>query len=512
MILRIATFLILIVTVATDAFSQISAPATTGQQIQASAIPLSGRNPQGGSVTATQSPIPGTTTSVNTINPSIQVQGPYSGSTPVSKVPFIGKLTLRDAIERAIEANLGPENFAQALRQARGQNLGARSAILPNIIGTVTGAVQQINLQTAGIHFVAPIPGFTFPSIVGPFNYVDFRARLTQTVFDLTALNNYRTAAEIMRANEFSVDDAKDLTVLAAGGAYLQVIAAAARVEAVRAQIQTADALYKQTSDQRDVGLVAQIEVNRTRVQLLTQQQRLVSLQNDLSKQKINLARIAGLPPNDQYELADEISFSSLRDFDLDRALQAAFEQRFDLRSAEAQVRAAERNRAAARSERLPSLTVGADYGAIGISPAQARATFSVIGTLRVPIWQGGRTEGDIDQAEAALAQRKAELADLRDRIESEVRNAYLDVQAASSQVEVAMQNLDVNQQTLDLTRQKLDAGVSDSVAVVQSQDAVASAQLDYINSLFAHSVAKLALARAIGHATESWPRFIAIK
>src|SRR5262249_55590950 len=160
------------------------------------------------------------------------------------------------------------------------------------------------------------------------------------------------------------------------------------------------------------------------------QQQRLVSLQNDLSKQKINLARVTGLPANDQYELTDEIAYSGPPPMDVERALKLAFGQRADLRAAEAQVLAPARSHAAARAERLPALSLNADYGAIGVNPAQSHATYSVFGTVRVPIWQGGRTEGDIKQAEAALAQRKAELSDTRGRIESDVRNAYLDLQA----------------------------------------------------------------------------------
>ena len=146
------------------------------------------------------------------------------------------------------------------------------------------------------------------------------------------------------------------------------------------------------------------------------------------------------------------------------------------------------------------------------MNPAQSHGTFNVVGTLRLPIWQGGRTEGNIEQADAALAQRKAELSDLRSRIESEVRGAYLDLQAAASQIDVARKNVEVTEETLTLTRQKLDEGISDNVAVVQSQDALANAQLDRINSIFAHNLAKLALARAVGGAAEDWPRFLSVK
>jgi outer membrane protein TolC len=400
----------------------------------------------------------------------------------------------------------------EILRQARGQTRVSRSVLLPNITGNVTEALEQINLAASGVRIRAPIPGFVFPTVVGPFNYGDFRARLTQTLFDKTALDNYRSAQAIMRADEFSINDARDLTVLAVGGAYLQVIAAAARLDASRAQLATANELYRQTSEQRNVGLVAQIDVNRSQVQVLTQQQRIVTLQNDLSKQKINLARLTGLPANDQYDLMDEIAYSAPPVIGVDDALKQAFEQRSDLKSAEAQVRAAELDRAAARHERLPSLFVSADYGAIGINPAQSHGTYSLVGTLRIPIWQGGRTEGNIEQAEAAIAQRRAELSDIRGKIESDIRNAYLDIEAARSQVDVAQRNLEVNEQTLDLNRQKLEAGVSDNLGVVQSQDALATARLDYINSLFAHNVAKLALARAIGRTSENWPQYLTVK
>jgi outer membrane protein TolC len=179
------------------------------------------------------------------------------------------------------------------------------------------------------------------------------------------------------------------------------------------------------------------------------------------------------------------------------------------LKAAQAQVHAAELAHSAARAERLPSFSVNANYGAIGTNPAQAKATYTVVGTVRVPIWQGGRAEGDIAESDAALAQRRAEIEDLKSSVESEVRNAFLDLQTAASQVEVAQKNLDVSKDTLVLTRQRFEAGVTDAVEVVQTEQTVASAQLDYINSVFAHNLAKLSLARAVGGASESLPQFL---
>lgn len=484
----------------------ISSPDALGQSgSQANPLPLSGRQGQNGSVATGQSAVPGTTNSVNTINPTVQVTGPYTGSaSSVHSLPFSGKLSFKEAIERGLAFNLGAIGLNNAVRQAQGQSRVARSALLPNLDGNLSEAVRQVDLAAQGVRIKSPVPGVALPTVVGPFNYFDLRAALTQNVFDLTAINNYRSSREIVHANQFSARDARDLVVLAVGGAYLQVIAAHARVESARAQLETAKTLYQQNAQQRSVGVLAQIDVNRSEVQMLTQQQRLVSLENDLAKQKINLARLTGLPPTDKYETTDNVPFEHVANLEFGQALSEAIAGRWDLKASEAQLRAAERTVSAARSERLPSLSVGSDYGVIGTNPSQSHGTFAAAATLRFPIWQGGKTEGDIAQAKAALAQRYAELEDTKAQVESDVRSAFLDLQAASNQVEVAEKNRQVTRENLALTRQRFEAGVTDNLEVVQSQQAVADADLDYINAVFAHNLAKLSLARAMGSAEES--------
>jgi outer membrane protein TolC len=451
------------------------------QESRADQLPLSGRSGQAGSVTATQTPTPGTTTSVNTINPTIQTQGPFSGSVlGAARVPFSGRLSFREAVGRGIDFNLGAVGLTNAVAESRAQRKIVRSALLPNISGYLSETVQQINLGATGFSFDQRIgqliPGLSIPSVVGPFNFFDLRVTLNQKVLDVTAWKNYGSAKEIVRANEETSEDAEDLVALAVG------------------------------------GVIAQTDLNRAQIQTLTEQQRIVTLQNDLAKQKINLARLTGLSPNEFYETTDPVPFSPAPPMGLVEALRYAMEYRSDLRAAESQVRAAEKTVSAARAERLPSLSLYADYGVIGKNPAQSHGTFTVVGTLNFPIWLGGRISGDIEQAKAALAQRRAELEDIRGQIEREVRNAFHDMQAAASQVEVALKNIQAALQNLDLSRQRLDAGVSDNTEVVQSQESVSNAQLDYINSVFAHNLSKLSLARAIGRAAEDLSSFLRIQ
>lgn len=473
-----------------------------GGGAQPALVPLSGRTLQGGSVVPSQTPVGGGS-GIDAVAPSIQVQGAFAGSTRDVRRPLAGPLTLLDAVQRGLEYNLGTANLGQAVEQARGQQSVARSALLPSLSADFTQTLQQVNLAALGVRFTSPIPGFTFPTVVGPFGYVDLRARVSQTVVDLTALRNYRSARETARGDELVLEDARDLVVLGVAGAYLQVVAGQGRVASARAQLQTANALYEQNVQRRAVGLVAQLDVDRSQVQALTQQQRVVAFESDLTKQKINLARMVGLPPTDRYEVVGDMPFSPAPALQVDEALAQARAQRADLKAATARVRAAEQALAAARAERWPALSVNADYGRSGLTVTETHPSFAVVGTVRVPIWQGGRAEGLVRQAQAALAQRRAEHDDLDAQIEGDIRKADVDVRAAASQVDLARQNLQVARQTLDLTRQRFEAGVTDNVEVVQAQESVASADLAYVNSLFAHNLAKLALARAIGQADE---------
>lgn len=503
---RIAALQLLVF--ATSASAQVGAPPPPATQ--ANPLPLSGRSAQGGGVVVTESPVPSTTASVNTLNPAVSVQGAYSGSAgSTAQLPFSGMLSLGEAVERGIRYNLGAVGMAHAVLQARGQALAARSALLPNIRGDVADTEETFNLRSIGFNF--SVPGTALPSVVGPFNVMDVRARLSQTIADFTAFNNYRSAREVARAGELSAKDAQDLVVLAVAGAYLQVLAAEARLQSARAQLDTANALYRRAMKQLAFGKATQLDVNRSHIEALLDRQRLVTLQDDLAKQKINLARLTGLPPNADYHLSDDIPYAPAPPLSVEDAIKQALEQRADLKAAEAQVKAAESALAAARAERLPSASASADYGEIGV-PSELHSTYTVSATLNVPIWNGGRTGADIEQAEAALAQRRAELEDTRSQIESDVRSSYLDLQAAANQVDVAQQNIGLMGTTLRQTLQRFEAGVSENTDVVQSQESVAGAHLDYINSVFDYNLAKLSLARALGNTADKLGQFLSVR
>jgi outer membrane protein TolC len=296
--------------------------------------------------------------------------------------------------------------------------------------------------------------------------------------------------------------------VLAVGYVYLQAIADEARIETAEAQVKTAQALYDQASDQINAGTSPDIDGLRTKVELQNRQQQLIQAKNNLAIQKLTVARVIGLAPGQEFEFTDKSPYQAIEATAVDEVLGRAYASRSDFQAAMRDVRAAEFARKAAVAGYLPSLSFNADYGLAGSHPSTATSVADVRGTLSIPIFQGGSVHADVLQADARLEQSRERLENLRAQIDSDVRAALLNLQSSADQVNVARSNIDLAEETLVQSRDRFSAGVTDTVEVVQSEEAVASAHEQYISSLYNYNYAKISLVRALGIAEQGVKEF----
>ena len=434
--------------------------------------------------------------------PSVVGQSAFSGSVPSNLVPGVLQLSLQEAIARGLKQNLGLLLSGQDVRASRGERWKQLSSLLPNVTTSSYVADSKVDLAEFGFSF--KLPGFTIPAVVGPFAYIDSRAYVTQSIFDWKAVNNAHAATEGVKSAQSTAKDARDLVILAVGYSYLQAIADLARVETVDAQVQTAQSLYSQASDQVSAGTSPAIDGLRAQVELKTRQQQLIQAKNDFAIQKLTLARVIGFAPGQEFELTDKSPYQPFAGLSLDEALRRAYESRSDYQAALADVRATEYSKKAAEAGWFPSLGVSADYGLAGTIPGlSTHGVFDVRGTLTIPIFQGGKVHGDVLEADARLEQNRQRLENLRAQIDADVCVALLNVESAEEEVAVARSNIDLADQTLVQAQDRFRAGVTDTIEVVQAQEAVASAHENYISSLYRDNYAKISLARALGVAEE---------
>lgn len=416
------------------------------------------------------------------------------------------KLGLRDAIKMALRYNLGQIETQENVHAVRGQRLQALSFLLPQVNAGVAENVEQATTAPLGIR--API----IPFVVGPFSFSTAEAGASQTLFSFQSIQRFRAARNTEEAANLSYNDTLDVITLTVGNAYLQVIESASRIEAADAQLRNAQAIYDQAVQDLQAGTSPKIDVTRSAVQLHTEQYNLSVARNNFAITKLNLGRAIGLPLGQQFELTDSLPYSDIEPPTVEEALQHAYRSRSDFRAALASVQAAQKGLSAARGERYPVVAVNGDYGVQGPAFGHSHGVFGFQAGVSVPIFTGERIRGDVTSAEAALHQRKAEAENLRGQIDYDVRTAYLNLQAAKEQVTVAKQNVELANENLDRSKERFSAGVTDSVEVVQAQQSLAGANDQYIVSLYAHNLAKLELARALGVARTSYNQYLATK
>jgi outer membrane protein TolC len=442
---------------------------------------------------------------------SRQPQSRFLGSVPTGEPSGTTLLlSLKDTFDRALTYNLGVLESDQDVRAARAARLRGLNALLPDISAHVSGSREQLNLAASGLSF--SIPGVSIPTVVG-FGVADARVYASQQIFNWSDIKHWKSTAESERASQYSNRNDREIVILAAGNAYLTLISDRASVESTRAQLTTARTLHERAVDQNQAGIIAGIDVLRARVELQTQQQRLIAAENQLAIDKLMLARVIGLPKGQEFEITDSVPYAPLDAVTLDQALERAVTTRADYLTAKAKVRAAELQRQSAAAGNYPSLSTDANYGDIG-SPnfGTSHGTFSVAIRLNVPIFQGTRVRADTLEADSVLQQRKAELADLDGQIDQQVRTAFLNLRSSSDLVTVARSNIDLAGQTLVQAQDRFAAGVASNLDVVQAQESVASANQSYIASLYAYNLAKISLAQAIGVAEESALQYLGAK
>jgi outer membrane protein TolC len=425
-------------------------------------------------------------------DPTAASSNPFFGSIPkgtATAQPMA--LSVKDAVERALQNNLGLLIQEESEASARGARWRALAELLPDTSGSLSARRQVLNLEAFG--FPAK------PSIVGPFNVYDARVSLSESVVDLSAMNDARAAALNEKAAKYGVKTARDLVVLVTVNLYLEAVAAASRVETVHAQLETADALFKQAQDLKTSGIVAGIDVLRAQVQLQTQRQRGIAAENDFEKAKLQLARAVGVPVGQPLMLTDKIPYAPMPVPAVEDSIARALDTRADYLAAKSRVEAAQASVRAANGALLPSVHIDADFGAIGQTIGTSHSTYTMAANLRIPIFDGGRTTARRVETASALRQREAELADFRSRVEYEVRSALLDLRAADQQLQAAQTNVQLANDELQQARDRFAAGVAGNLDVTQAQEAVAAASDTYVSALYSHNLAKASFARALG-------------
>ncbi len=404
-------------------------------------------------------------------------------------------LTLKQALERALDQNPQVHRAVLALAQGQEDTRAAQAALLPTV--DAFGFIQRnkVNLDT---FLGAPSRGG--PLVVGPYGWGEVGLEGRTTLFDMSIWNRWRAARQLETAIQAQSRTVREGITALTVGQYLRALRGSESVKAAQSRIELAQALEKLAEDQQTHGVGTKLDTLRAQVQLQNERQRLIQAQTQLKTSLFGLAKILDLEPDIAIELKDQLAAPDLPQFTFQQAYANGLGGRPELAALEAQRKAAESMRSAALSARLPSVTLSGKFSSAGLYPSEPWVPiYQVTLGIRVPLFTGGLVNARIAKAKAELAKIQEDRREMESMVSLEVQTAQAELDAARSEVEVATQTTDLASEVLLQARHRFEAGVSNNIEVINAQDELAKASDSQINALYRLCQAQADLAKAMG-------------
>ncbi len=426
-------------------------------------------------------------------------------------LPAFGQLQTRPPIlqlslKQAVQLALAPEGSTRVklaeedLKQAESRADESRAALLPDFEGYLQYQNETANLKAFGFDFPkVPIPGFVIPTFVGPFSVLDARATVNQTVFDFSAIRRYQASRVAIEATKADNEGTHDQVTDQVARAYLAGLRAQASLDTEGANVELSESLLRLAQQQKAAGTGTGIEITRAEVQLANDRQAQLVAQNDVDRTRLQLLKVIGLKLDNPVELVDRLSYIPMESVDPEQALATANQHRAELRAQQRREENARLSFSATKLERLPSVSAFANYGDIGSSVLSALPTRSIGASVKIPIFDGGRRDARRAESASVFRQEAVRTADLHDQIELDVRVAIDSLHSADAQVKAAEDGLKLAENEVAQAERRYKGGVSNSVEVTDAQTRLARARDNRINALYNYNLARIDLGTATG-------------
>jgi outer membrane protein TolC len=416
-----------------------------------------------------------------------------SGRMGAAQEPKPYRLTLRDAIQRGLQANLSVLVADTRVKEAEGTRTRRLSAaVLPRVTGQSYANLQNRSLEAFGI----AAPGL--PAVVGPFSNYDFRLYAQQNILDLSTYRSWRASERALDASKMDYQDARDLIIRSVASLYLNGQSAQARVDAAQTRVTDSATLYQLANDKHGAGTATGVDVLRAQVQLANDKQALLVAQNQYKQALLALARNLGMSPATPLELAEALRYEPLIQPQAEGVVPSALLARPDYLSLANQRQELVEQQRSSHARYYPKFSINGNYGELGRSVGSALGTGLIQGQMDITLFDRDRS-GEARELASRVKRVDDQIDDLRRGIEEEIREALLNLESAANQVAVAEEGQDLARRELEMAQDRFRAGTTNNVEVVTAQDALARAQENYILAVSSHVDAKFALARAAG-------------
>lgn len=424
-------------------------------------------------------------------------------------VPAV-RLDLKEAISLALRSELQPslEHAKIQTQLAEASLTQARSLLGPQLDASATESMIRFDLRALGVDFpqVSPfVSNITLADVVGPFTLLDMRITGRKVLFDRGASGQVAAAVSRVKVAQFGETRAHEQIAAETARTYYAAVAAQCGEDAAKRGVEDAEFLLRFEEERNKRGLVSSAEVRRASLEVVSAQQRLAVARADRSAVLLELKAMLGVDFAPELELATALEFTR-RAPSVELALDAALQSRSDLRNFELQARTLQLTERAIEAQKLPTVSAFGNIGGVstaptpsGSEPGSISYSYAAGVSVRVPILDGGRRAGQLAEVEARRHEAEAARRQLRRQVELGVRLTVTRLQAAEEQVLLAARQVSLADKDVDQAKSLFESGDASGVDLSEAQMRRSRVQSQYLNAVYKHVLARIALGEMTG-------------
>ena len=410
--------------------------------------------------------------------------------------------TLEGALVLAYQNNPSLNSQRAGVRATDENVPQALSGYRPMVSISATGGEQALSGTSKITTFPGASPTYsTLSAVNSPFSA---GASITQNLYNgFQTANKTRQAEAQVLAARAGLHSAEQTVLLNAATAYMDVLRDAAILDLQRRNVEVLQEQLRQTRDRFNVGEVTRTDVAQAESSLAGGRSQVLTAESNYKTSVATYRQVIGVEPRN---LAPGTPVDRFSPSNLPQAVAVGIASNPAVANAQFNVDAAELQVKVAEGALYPNFSVTGSVQRFFLS-TQSPSTIggynaSILGTLTVPIYQGGAEYSLIRQAKETLGQRRLDLDTAREQARQNVVQSWGQHEAAKANIEATQAQVQAAEIALNGVREEARVGQRTTFDVLTAQQTLVNARVALVTAQHDRVVASYTLLANVGRLT----------
>ena len=310
---------------------------------------------------------------------------------------------------------------------------------------------------------------------------------------------SYSLSKDSVEKNRYDFRSFQEEFLLAVSLAYFEFMKARKGLEIADSNVERLTKYREAARTRLKAGEITKTTVLRAEGELSGALSEQIKARNAYESARVFLARLVGIERDFQIR---EVPVTERDTAELETLKDRALKTRPDVKSAETQVRIAEKQIDVTRGSYWPTLNVAGVYTSTEQSPETAsynrESTYGAV-TINFPFFEGGLRHAEVRESQSKYRQAEFQYRDFVKSVNVEVENTWLDLVAQKGIFKSAQDQLAYAEDNIRAVAKQFEFGLASSLDVIDANNLLISAQKLMADATYNYQFFILRLQRVTG-------------